>query len=782
MTVNPRRDRVSRLAVLCLPVAATLVFPSAAMAATGASTVRAVVGGDGSVQTVKMYDSNGRATAFSGTMPLKMSISRSVSGAASTYNYHVENTYSKTQDVSYTDTAGHSHVSSATLQLPLVAQLGVEVPNSFKNVQAPNAVVETDPDGTTRVVFNLVMFSPLGSPTQDVSFTADGSGVPTAELVGRTVNPASTPGLSSASSDATASFQQDDFWSSYANGGNGGLTQLADGMGQLVAGLQKLAPGTHQLADGIKAAGAGAILLDNGTKQAYDGEKKIAPGSAAAYAGAKKLAAGSAAALDGSKKLDAGSHAAADGSTKLAAGAHQVADGAGTLSTGLGALSKGQTQLDGGIQQISAGLNTLDASTPAAVAGITAIKAGVEKILVALQGVGGSTAAPKMIDATTPSILLGLTGSAAQLGNATGGIAPSVTTARQLVQAAIQTIEANEVAIAGAITPATVTTLLTNLGTAGAAAGDPAFAGSPLANGGILPGVEGGLTSTIGGLKQLTAGLDAHAPGTNGATDPGGVDYGLAALLDPTRGLPAAVAGIHALATGAAAAAGGSTQLKAGAAQAADGGAKLAAGAGQVATGADALSAGLGQIAPGLDALTGGLAQIAPGNKSLADGLGQLSAGDAKLLAGLGQLSAGQHKVATGLPAAVSGSKQIADGTDQVLAGSVKVKDGILAVQSGAMAPLLKQLTEGSQNARKTVATIEAAGALASEAPGGANTSYVLTQSADGFRLAAASSAANSGESHTARNVGIGLGGVAALIVAVVAGFALGRRSSTVSV
>jgi len=70
----------------------------------------------------------------------------------------------------------------------------------------------------------------------------------------------------------------------------------------------------------------------------------------------------------------------------------------------------------------------------------------------------------------------------------------------------------------------------------------------------------------------------------------------------------------------------------------------------------------------------------------------------------------------------------------------------------------------------------EAAAALAAQAPGGAGTSYVLTNFNP--KLAAASTPAKTGSNdHTGRNVGIGLGGVAALVIAVVAGFALGRRS-----
>ena len=691
MTSNSLKPRgLARLTVLCLPVAAAVVLPSVALAATGGSTVRATIGGDGAVKTVKTYAANGSATAFDGSLPVKLSISRSVSGSSSTYSYHVENTFSKTQSVTYTDTAGKSHTTTAELQLPLVAQLGIELPKTFTNVTSPTGVVQIDPDGVSRVLFNLVLFSPLGAPSQDVTFTASGSGVPTAELAATAVNPASTAGLSQASQDATASGQQADFWASFASGGNGGLTQLADGVAKMVAGLNQLAPGAHQLADGIKAAGAGAVELDNGTKSAYDGSKKIATGTKDAHTGS------------------------------------------GQLTTGLGQINTGQTALTAGLAQINGGLAQLDDKTPgkglqAAVDGVKAIEAGIQQVLVGLQGAGGSVTAPKTIDGTTPSVLLGIAGAQQAVHNMIQPLFNDVVALKTLLatDATLQGVYGTDAAFKSALDQ-----LLTDAGTDALPVNTP---GQPAA-GGVLAHVDAGLASLYTGVATITTGLNSHAPGTFGSTDKGGVDYGLLALLDPKAGLPAAVAGIDQLTTGSASALSGSQQLTAGSGQ----------------------------------ALTG--------SKALTSGLGQLETGTAQLADGLGKLSAGQHQVATGLPAAVKGSAQIADGTDALKTGAVQVHDGILAVQSGAVAPLLSQITTASQNAKKQLAILDAAGALAAQAPGGPGTAYVLSQSPLGYRLAAASSKAS--DSHTARNVGIGLGGLVALVIAVTAGFAIGRRST----
>src|SRR3954451_22409761 len=308
-TVLERRG-LTRLAVLSLPLAAVLLLPTGAMGATsgsGGSTVRATIGGDGAVKSVRVYAPDGSTSSFTGDLPLKVSISRTVSGSTSTYTYHVENTVSKTQQVTYSDTAGKAHTSTVDVQLPLVARIGVQLPKSFENVSAPNGVVQTDPNGVSRILFTMILFSPLGSPIQDATFTATGKGAPTAEISATTVNPSTTPGLSQSAQDANASSQQDDFWASFASGGNGGLTQLADGVGKMVAGLAALAPGAHQLADGIKAAGAGAILLDNGTKSALDGSKQLRDGAKSASTGGQQLDTGAKAAFDGSKQLAGGS-------------------------------------------------------------------------------------------------------------------------------------------------------------------------------------------------------------------------------------------------------------------------------------------------------------------------------------------------------------------------------------------------------------------------------------------------------------------------------------------
>ena len=187
-TLSGRRP--ARLLGLCLGTAALSLVPSVAFGADASpSTVRAAIGADGTVKSIQQIASSGSSSAFSGKLPLSMRIDRTTAGNVATYTYHVANTSSQTQTIHYTDTAGNDRHTSVTLQLPLVAQLGVDVPSSMTNVTATGATISTSASGVKHVLWNMVLFTPLGSATQDVTFSANGSGTPVAELRATAVNP-----------------------------------------------------------------------------------------------------------------------------------------------------------------------------------------------------------------------------------------------------------------------------------------------------------------------------------------------------------------------------------------------------------------------------------------------------------------------------------------------------------------------------------------------------------------------------------------------------------------
>jgi X-X-X-Leu-X-X-Gly heptad repeat protein len=284
MMKDSAKRRVSmRLLALCLGTSGALIAPSVALGAdlgTG-GTVRATIGDNGSVTSVKQVGANGATSAFSGQLPVKMTITHN----GQTYSYHVENTFTKTQTVHFTDTAGNDRHTTVSLQLPLVAQLGVDVPKSMSNLSATGATVTTGANGVRHVLWNMVLFAPLGSSAQDVSFTAAGSGTPIAELRATPVDPSTTAGLSSKSQDKTAEFQQEDFWAGYASGGNDGLKKLGAGVGQILDGLNKLLAGAAQLHSGLAGGLSGTNAAAAGSTQLADGAKQLTAGLALIHGG-----------------------------------------------------------------------------------------------------------------------------------------------------------------------------------------------------------------------------------------------------------------------------------------------------------------------------------------------------------------------------------------------------------------------------------------------------------------------------------------------------------------
>ena len=340
-----RRSGKPRASLLCLSAATIALIPNLAFAADNtAPTIRAAIGSDGAVSSVQQYAADGSASSFSGKLPISMKVTHTSSGSQQTFTYHVENTFSRTQMVNYDDTAGRPRHTTVTLQLPLVAQLGVDIPKSYSDVTATGATVTTSPDGTRHLLWSLVLFTPLGAAVQDVTVTASGSGSPVAELRAAAVNPTTTAGLSSASQTATAAYQQDDFWAGYANGGKDGLAKLSDGTGQMVDGLVQAFSGANQLHNGIVEAQGGAVQLDDGTRQAYNGSKKLTDGLGQIHGGLDQLAA------------EDGLPAALDGVKQLKAGVDAVLAGIGDDTTS-NTLINGMTQLTTGLNLIATALN-----------------------------------------------------------------------------------------------------------------------------------------------------------------------------------------------------------------------------------------------------------------------------------------------------------------------------------------------------------------------------------------------------------------------------------------
>lgn len=771
-----------------------------------ASTVRATVSDNGMPTAVKLLKPDGRggvqSTDVTDPLPLTMTTTPTVGGqpgdigAASgpvSLAFHVENTSGKTREVSYTASDGSTKKTTTLVTLPLVGQLRVALPKGYTSVQAPGAQVRVDPDGTTRLLWSLVLFTPLGSPAADLAFTANGakSGAPAVDLQAATIDPGSTPGLSVATTDANATQTQSEFLKTYAQAGNSGLTQLKTGLGQIVAGLTSAHSGAQQLSTGLGAAVSGANQLAAGTRSARNGSGSLSAGLTKINTGAGQLAAGTGQLKAGTKPLAAGAQQIAAGNKQIAAGNKSLAAGTGKLSTGATSLAtgvgqiavgnsqlaagfagsatspgliSGSRQLTSGLQQVDAGLGQLAAvgGLPAAAGGAKALKAGVDAVVAGIGPEGTTNAA---------TLLGGLAAAADGVQKIRDGVTGEVGGV-SCVKAAVAAVRFGSVgspipagcpnaAAGNGATPtgesdpgkqAVLERILAGIGSSNSFDSNTVLGGLDLIGAGLSHtnplGLKEGLSQITAGLNQIRQGL-SHPVGAAAASDPGGIDEGLASLV---TGLDSAVSGVTQLKGGTAQLATGSGALSAGIGQAGTGAQSLASGSGQAAVGSVQLRDGLKSANAGAHKLAAGSASAATGAGKLAVGAGQLDAGAGKLAAGTRQLaagttsaasgsnqltaglvklSAGQDQVAAGLPAAVTGSGQLSAGLQQLLTGSSQAETGIGSVQTGAAVPLATQLVQSSDNARQTLAVLQATTARATADPLGSQVTYDLALSSN---------------------------------------------------
>jgi len=672
----------------------------------------------------------------------------------------------------------------------------------------------------------LVLFSPIGTPAQDASFTAKGKGNPVARLESTAVSPNGTPGLSATGQAANATIAGNGTLNAVTAGANSGLTQLAAGVGQLVAGLESLKSGADQLHTGLATGADGTNQLATGLHSAHDGSGKLDTGLGQLNAGTGKLVAGTNALHDGSDKLVAGLQKASDGSKQLVGGSEQLATGAGLTAAGATKLSQGLPQLVTGLSKVDAGLATLGTSLPAGLAGgqqqvKDAIKAfavnayigdsatkgtllgGIAQLSAGLSHPAGApgTADPGGVKEVLTSVLNGLDAPPSPL-KPLGGAKEALTTVQSILGCSPKaerspcTFVSNSNSFPKVPAPVLVQQVLVGalagLGDRQAAAPTALFALQSVVTGIGTPTAD---QTLLNGLALLKGGLDhPSAKNANGTlilnghgkpVDPGGLKQFLLEQIDGgidkvTAGVTAGLlAGLGSARTSPATTLrGGVAALTAGGQLAADGSAKLADGTQQVAAGADKLSktgavpisGGLGQLLAGGQKLDAGAGQLNSGAGQLNTGAGAAHTGSSALNDGLAKISAGEDKLAAGLPAAVTGSGKISDGAGKLLAGDKAVGAGLVGVKSKATSVLASQLSSGTENSKLQLAGLEATTARLTSDPA-ANTAYVLTQegSTSGLKLAG-------NQSHVGRNIGLGVGGVLLLLAGLAVGFLGGRR------
>ena len=582
--------------------------------------------------------------------------------------------------------------------VPLVGSLSLPLDNRFTEVQADGANVVGDGRGNTVVNWSLVLFEPLGSFEQEVSWSAQVTDamIPEANAQIAPVSSDSFPSLPNAQSAYADSFVQVQQVTDGAVRIDMTMVAILDGAGDLLDGMRQLADGSDELANGLVRAADGSRDLADGTGQASAGSRDLADGTGQAAAGSRELASGLGDLRDGAGQLADGAGQIDDGMQQLASGlSDEAAPGARELAEGLeGSAVPGAAQILEGINGLLAavGLESHDADDGTVLGGLNALIEGLggdfatglgaltqlngglaasfgpdpdadgmhagEKTQQAVDGVGlahlvlsalvehpdyQASFKDEPLEVTLPQIGGPLTLTVEQwLEAGAGPIPPVIGTLAQIQEG----LQANVDGLGD--WPETCADAVEAVQTKGANASGLEVIHAASCIAGDLD--EGLHADVIPGLGQLRAGMN------NPDCDkdrPQETNCGFKQVLELLSGgqeqlvdgLGDAASGAGQLADGIGDAASGSRELAAGTGQLSGGAGELAAGSGAAATGAGELSSGLGEIDDGANQLSDGLAQIDTGANQLADGLGDARDGSGQLADGMGDAYDGGQRL-----------------------------------------------------------------------------------------------------------------------------------------
>jgi putative membrane protein len=673
-----------------------------------------------------------------------------------TASFTVRNTTTQPTEVQFFDGQGNRQTETIDVAVPIVGSLSMELDGRFVDIDAPAAAVAGNGRGDTRISWSLVLFEPVGSEEQTVSYTAHVSDAIVPEVTGQFL-PVDSNSFTSLESVQETFGQVADGLRSLTTGalildGNvkllaagasqllDGLGQLSDGADQLAAGLnERAAPGSQQLADGTGQARDGSRQLADGLLELEDGAGQLSTGLGQASGGASELA-------DGLNLLADGSGRLRSGSSQLAAGASQLDTSAGELAAGAQLVGTGATGLLNGLIQLREGLLGNEGLIASVRGGIAQVRAGVAEIAA---GVGDpASPAPGTLVQGSAALRDGLetaAGGTAALNQLSAGLDAAFATAGEDLTPAIQGTTDTGRSAADCVPTGTCTIAdVIRIGlTNGTIAGTEVLPDVPYAA--LLNGAAAGVAELNAALIENQQSLGVRPASCEQAlqivqTTPPEALTGLeviraiaciSAQVDTgirtgTETTPSAVAGATALANGAVAVANGLAALDQGLAlfdqQVVAGGNQLddnlgtpssdpqttllgaanaiAGGAGQVATGASRLqaegttplAAGAGDLSAGAGELAAGAGAAADGGAALESGLGQLADGGQRLATGANTAANGANDLANGLVQIDDGANELADGLQDAADGSQQLADGLESAEEGG-----EQIAEGTQ-------------------------------------------------------------------------------------
>lgn len=389
-----------------------------------------------------------------------------------------------------------------------------------------------------------------------------------------------------------------------------GITQLADGLGELQAGGDALAAGADELRGGI-------VDFRRGLNQYLDGVNSVAAGSVALTSGASELGQGLAALSQNSQSL-------VDGANGVKQGLSQLAEGLGGSEPLPADSASALTPLVEGSAGVKAGLDQLVGGLSEWKVGFSELLASGETLLAGLETVPEEApAAVSVADYAASFQLDEATAATEPFASMLGALAEQSAALHANVTAMIELKSGLEAFIAGfnvlneSLTPlyegitnlqTQYTTLdqgiqalqgqLALLSDAGSGASELKLAVDQLV---------AGQTQFVDGLNEYVQGVNSVAGGVNASDSAPGLASGLLQLGDGLNELAKQVTPLKT----------GVTQLQNGSRQVAAGTADYVAGVNEASTGASELKEGLIQYLTGVSELAAGIAEFKEGTDDL---------------------------------------------------------------------------------------------------------------------------------------------------------------------
>ncbi len=202
--------------------------------------------------------------------------------------YTLTNTAMKRQEVSWSDSQGNQTTKEQPVFAPFVGSVLVTLPQGVGLADAGNAVVGTNQRGETTLLWNVVLYPPMGNFQEQLKYRITGDSLQVPALSMQVVPVTNDQ-------DPAVGFSADL--------------------------LSKTVEGNETMTNGLTSLDDSAAELASATSQLAAGQAKQAQGAAASYSGSRSLA--------------SGSNQLADGSDQLASGLKQLAGGLNSLSSQL---------------------------------------------------------------------------------------------------------------------------------------------------------------------------------------------------------------------------------------------------------------------------------------------------------------------------------------------------------------------------------------------------------------------------------------------------------------